>query len=183
VSSMPTTDLQYPIGTFQFGLPVTPQERTPFLSQIAEAPAKLRSAVAHLSENQLDTPYRPGGWTVRQVVHHLPDGHLNWYIRAKLALTETEPAVQAFSENAWAELPDARSSAIEPSLRIFEGVHARTVLFFESLAPQDWTRKLVHSDRGLLTIQDIVPALAWHSRHHTAHITELRRRMGWLAPE
>jgi len=180
---MSTENLQYPIGTFQFGLPITPQERTLFLSQIADAPANLRAAVANLSESQLDTPYRPGGWTVRQVVHHLPDGHLNWYVRAKLALTEDEPAVQSFSENLWAELPDGRSGAVEPSLRIFEGAHARMVLLFESLTPQEWARRLSHSERGSLTIQDIVPALAWHSRHHTAHITELRKRMSWLAPE
>jgi len=180
---MSSESLQYPVGQFQFGLPFTAEERALFLSQVAEAPARLRAAVVDLSESQLDTPYRPGGWTVRQVVHHLPDGHLNWYIRAKLALTETEPAVQAFSENLWAELPDAKSGAIEPSLRMFEGLHARTVLFFEALAPQDWTRKLLHSDRGSLTIQDILPALAWHSRHHTAHITELWKRMGWLAAE
>jgi len=178
---MSTPDLRYPIGPFQFGLPITAQERGLYLSQVAEAPAKLRAAVAHLSEEQLDTPYREGGWTVRQVVHHLPDSHLNWYIRAKLALTANEPAIQAFDENLWAELPDGRAGAIEPSLRIFEGIHARTVLFFESLAPEQWTRKLLHSERGSLTIENILPALAWHPRHHTAHITELCKRMGWLA--
>jgi uncharacterized damage-inducible protein DinB len=178
---MSTADPRYPIGTFQFGLPITEQDRSLFLSQIAEAPSKLRAAVVDLSESQLDTPYRRDGWTVRQVVHHLPDGHLQWYVRAKLALTDTESAVQAFSENLWAELPDGRVGPIEPSLQFFEGLHARTVLFFESLGPQDWTRKLGHSERGSLIIQDIVPALAWHSRHHTAHITELRKRMGWLA--
>src|SRR5271154_5445339 len=138
---MSTPDLRYPIGPFQFGLPITAQERGLYLSQVAEAPAKLRAAVAHLSEEQLDTPYREGGWTVRQVVHHLPDSHLNWYIRAKLALTEQEPTIQPFAENLWAELRDGRTGSIESSLRILEGIHARTVLFFESLAPEDWTRK------------------------------------------
>ncbi len=179
---MATGDVRYPIGEFQFGLPFSTQQRTLFLSQVAEASAKLRTAVAHLSDAQLDTPYRPGGWTVRQVVHHLPDSHLNWYIRAKLALTEDQPAIKPFVENLWAELQDARAGAIQPSLGILEGIHARTVLFFESLAPQDWTRKFFHPERGALTIQDILPALAWHSRHHTAHITELCKRMGWGAP-
>jgi hypothetical protein len=102
-------------------------------------------------------------------------------VRAKLALTEDEPTIQPFSENLWAELPVSRGGAIEPSLKILEGIHARTVLFFESLAPQDWTRKFFHPERGVLIIQDILPAFAWHSRHHTAHITEMRRRMSWLA--
>lgn len=97
----------------------------------------------------------------------------------KLALTEDQPAIKPFAENLWAELRDARAGAIQPSLGILEGIHARTVLFFESLAPQDWTRKFFHPERGALTIQDILPALAWHSRHHTAHITELCKRMGW----
>jgi uncharacterized damage-inducible protein DinB len=174
-------DVRYPVGPFEFGLPVSPQERALYLQQVAEAPAKLRAAVTHLSDAQLDTPYRDGGWTVRQVVHHLPDAHLNWYVRAKLALTEDEPKIQPFSENLWAELSDGRTGNIEPSLRILEGIHARTVLFFDSLMPQDWTRKFFHPERGVLTIQDILPALAWHSRHHTAHITELSARMGWSA--
>jgi hypothetical protein len=178
---MSTANLRYPIGPFQFGLPVSAQERSLYLAQVAEAPAKLRAAVASLSDAQLDTPYRAGGWTVRQVVHHIPDSHLNWYVRAKLALTEGQPTIQPFSENLWAELQDGRAGAIEPSLRILEGVHVRTVLFFESLAPADWKRKFFHPERGVLTIEDILPALAWHSRHHTAHIVELRQRMDWMA--
>jgi uncharacterized damage-inducible protein DinB len=180
---MGAENVRYPIGPFQFGLPVAFQERPVLLLQVSEAPAKLRSAAANLSDQQLDTPYRLGGWTVRQVVHHLPDSHLNWYIRAKLALTEDEPTIKPFAEGPWAELQDGRAGAIEPSLRILEGVHARTALFFESLAPEDWRRKFVHPEHGVLTIEDILPALAWHSRHHTAHIMELRKRMGWIAPE
>lgn len=176
---MSTPDLRYPVGPFQFGIPVSAQERRVFLAQVAEAPAKLRAAVTGLSDAQLDTPYRPEGWTVRQVVHHLPDSHLNWYVRGKLALTEHEPTIQPFSENLWADLQDGRAGAIEPSLRVLEGIHARTVLFFESLASEDWTRKFLHPERGSLTIEDILPALAWHSRHHTAHITELRQRLRW----
>src|ERR1700733_2118212 len=111
---MPTVDLRYPIGPFQFGVLVPATERKVLLSQVAEAPAKLRAAVEHLSEAQLDSPYRAGGWTVRQVVHHLPDSHLNWYVRAKLALTENEPTIQPFGEDLWAELPDGRTGDIEP---------------------------------------------------------------------
>jgi len=178
---MSSADLRYPIGPFQFGLPVSVQERSFCLSQVTEAVAKLRAAVAHLSDTQLDTQYRSGGWTVRQVVHHLPDSHLNWYVRAKLALTEDEPTIQSFSEKDWADLHDGRAGDIEPSLRFLEGIHARIALFFESLGPQDWTRKFFHPERGVLMIQDILPAFAWHSRHHTAHITELCKRMGWVA--
>lgn len=180
---MSAPDLRYPIGAFEFGLPVSAEERLLYLAQVAEAPAKMRAAVADLSDTQLDTEYRPGGWTVRQVVHHLPDSHLNWYVRAKLALTEPEPTIQPFPENLWAELPDGRTGSIEPSPRILEGIHARTVLFFESLAPEDWTRKFYHPERGVLTIEDILPAFAWDSRHHTAHITGLRNRRGWPIPE
>lgn len=177
--AMSPVDLRYPVGPFQFGLPVSGQDRALYLTQVAEAPSLLRAAVANLSDAQLDTPYRTGGWTVRQVVHHLADSHLNWYVRAKLALTEQEPTIQPFNENLWAELQDGRADDIEPSLRILEGIHARTVLFFKSLGPADWDRKFFHPERGALTIGDILPALAWHSRHHTAHITELRKRVGW----
>src|SRR3984885_239988 len=176
------TDLRYPIGKFHFDGPLTEDQKRTSLDDIARTPAHLRAAVSGLSDVQLDTPYRPGGWTVRQVVHHIPDSHLNWYIRAKLALTQNEPTIQPFNENLWAELPDGRAGAIEPSLTILEGIHARTTLFFGSLAPQDWTRKFFHPERGALTIEDILPALAWHSRHHTAHISGLRRRIGWVAP-
>lgn len=176
---MPAADLQYPIGPFRFGLPYSIEERSLYLSQVAQATAKLGEAVANFSEAQLDTPYRAGSWTVRPVVHHLPDSHLNWYVRAKLALTEDEPNIRPFSETSWAELPDSHAGAIEPSLRILEGLHARAVLFFESLAPQDWRRRFFHPERGVLTIQDILPAFAWHARHHTAHITALRDRKGW----
>jgi uncharacterized damage-inducible protein DinB len=171
-----SADLRYPIGPFKSPLPFPAQERAVYLSQVAEAPAKLRAAVVHLSDAQLDTPYRAGGWTVRQVVHHLPDGHLNWYLRAKFALTGSEPSLP-FDENVWAELPDGRCGEIEPSLMFFEGLHARTVLLFESLTPEDWTRKLSRSE--IMAIHDILPRSAWHSRHHTAHITELCKRMGW----
>jgi hypothetical protein len=175
----PAADLRYPVGPFTFGLPVSPEDRPLHLSQLAEAPAKLRAAVAGLSDAQLDTPYRPEGWTVRQVVHHLADAHVNWYIRPKLAVTESEPTIVPYDESLWAQLPDARTGPVEPSLMMFEGVSARWVLFFQSLAPEDWRRKFMHPEWGVLTVEDVLPAMAWHCRHHTAHITCLRERMVW----
>ena len=169
-------DLRFPVGKAPKVDTLSIGDRVRLIGEVADAPAHLRAAVKGLTNAQLDTPYRPGGWTVRQVVHHLPDGHLNWYLRAKFALTGSEPSLP-FDENVWAELPDGRCGEIEPSLMFFEGLHARTVLLFESLTPEDWTRKLSRSE--VMTIQDILPRLAWHSRHHTAHITELRKRMGW----
>ena len=175
----PAPDLRYPIGPFKFGLPVAPEDRPLYLAQLAEAPAKLRAAVAGLSDSQLDTTYRPEGWTVRQVVHHLADAHVNWYIRPKLAITESEPTIKPYDESLWAQLPDARTGPVEPSLMMFEGVHARWVLFLKSLAPEDWSRKFMHPERGLLAVDDVLFTMAWHGRHHTAHITGLRERMAW----
>jgi uncharacterized damage-inducible protein DinB len=175
----PAADLRYPIGPFEFDLPVAPEDRPLYLAQLAEAPAKLRAAVAGLSDAQLETPYRPEGWTVRQVVHHLADAHVNWYIRPKLAVTKTEPTITPYDEALWAELSDARTGPIEPSLMMFEGVSARWVLFFESLAPEEWSRTFMHPERGLLTVDNVLFTMAWHCRHHTAHITGLRGRMGW----
>ena len=160
-------DIRYPIGRFTFSDPFRSEDRPLLLAQLAEAPSKLRSAVAGLSDVQLDTPYRPGGWTVRQVVHHLADAQVNWYIRPKLA------------EQLWAELADARYSPVEPSLRIFEGVTARWCRFLDSLAPAEWFRKFTNPEWGTLTVEDTLRGMAWHARHHTAHITELRKREGW----
>jgi len=176
---MPAADLRYPIGSFEFGLPVSSEDRRLYLAQLAEASSKLRAAVAGLSRSQLDTPYRPEGWTVRQVVHHLADAHVNWYIRPKLALTESEPTIKPYDESLWAQLPDGRTGPIEPSLMLFEGAHARLVSFFESLNDEEWIRKFIHPERGKLSIIDVLPVMAWHARHHTAHIIGLRERMGW----
>jgi len=172
-------DIRYPIGRFEFYAPYNSDDRPVWLAQLAEAPANLRAAVAGLNDQQLDTPYREGGWTLRQVVHHLADAHVNWYIRPKLAVTEDQPTIKPYAEQLWAELPDARSSPIEPSLAMFEGVHARFVRFFGSLAPGDWSRKFMHPEWGALKVEDVLRAMAWHARHHTGHITGLRRRMGW----
>jgi DinB superfamily len=169
-------DPRYPIGEFEFA-PLAPHDRPALIAQLAAAPRNLRAAVAGLSDAQLDTPYRPGGWTPRQLVHHLADGHINWYIRTKLALTEARPLIKPFSEADWADLPDARTGPLEPSLAIFENLHARWVLLFESLRPEDFARTFHHPERGELDLDYILASMAWHARHHTAHITEFRKRL------
>ena len=144
-------DLRFPVGKFHHEGSVNDQQKQAFLDEIEQTPAKLRAAVAGLSDSQLDTPYRPDGWTVRQVVHHVPDSHLNSYVRFKLALTEDEPTIKTYAEDRWAELSDTKATPIEVSLVLLESLHHR------------WVRLLY----------------AWHGRHHVAHITELRKRMSW----
>ncbi len=175
----PHSDLRYPIGRFSFKDPFRAEDRPVWLAQLAEAPKKLRAAVAGLSDSQLDTPYRPEGWTVRQVVHHLADAQVNWYIRPKLAITEDQPITKTYAEQLWAELADARTSPVEPSLRMFEGVTERWCWFLESLAPEDWSRRFTNPEWGTLSVEDTLRAMAWHCRHHTAHITGLRDRQAW----
>jgi DinB superfamily len=175
---MTTTDLSYPIGRFS-GEQVTTSNRKRILLEIADLPGRLRDAVEGLSDAQLNTTYRPEGWTVRQVVHHLADAHLHSYIRTCFALTENEPTIMPFDENTWANLKDARSGPIEPSLLILDGVHSRWGQLLESLKEAEWEKRFVHPVRGPLTLSAHVPIYAWHGRHHTAHITELRKRQGW----
>jgi uncharacterized damage-inducible protein DinB len=174
-----TVDLRYPIGTFK--LEVTPgnEEIQRAIVEITEAPARLRAAVEGLTTEQLDTPYRLGGWTVRQVVHHVPDSHLNSYCRFKLALTEDEPTIRAYHEDRWAELEEARSAPIEVSLALLESLHRRWVLMLNSLAPSDFQRTFRHPDMGVVSLAQNVCPYAWHGRHHTAHVTSLREREGF----
>ena len=174
-------DTRYPIGQFEPGPPPDAETRAALLAELAEIPGRLRSAVAGLSDGQLDTRYRPAGWTVRQVVHHLADSHLHWYIRTKLALTENEPVVTPWDEVQWAELEDARTGPIEPSLMLLEGLHWRWVALFGSLTEEQWKRKLTHPERGVFVLDEALPMHVWHGRHHTAQIVELRRRTGWLS--
>jgi uncharacterized damage-inducible protein DinB len=172
-------DLQYPIGRFGLdGKPSDDQVRQA-ITQIGDAPANLRAAVEGLSSQQLDTPYRPGGWTVRQVVHHVPDSHLNSYCRLKLALTEEEPTIKAYHEDRWAELEDSKATPIEVSLALLESLHKRWVLLLTSLRPADFQRTFRHPEIGVVTLAQNTCLYAWHGRHHTAHITALRERMGW----
>jgi hypothetical protein len=146
---------------------------------IAALPGELRAAVARLNDAQLDTPYRPDGWTVRQVVHHVADSHMHSYIRMKLGGTETEPAVNEYDERAWAEVVDARHSEVESSLALIEALHRRWSLWLRSLSDADWQRRFVHPKRGPVTLSLNALIYAWHGRHHVAHITHLRSRMRW----
>ncbi len=176
---METPDLRYPVGKFQFPDVVTADERRQFIDQIAQTPARLRAAVNGLSDEQLDTRYRPDGWTVRQVVHHVPDSHLNSYCRFKLALTEDQPAIKGYAEDRWAELPDGRGGPVEVSLRLLECLHSRWVALLRSLTEAEWKRTFRHSELGLVRLDQNAALYAWHGRHHEAHITRLRERMGW----
>jgi uncharacterized damage-inducible protein DinB len=172
-------DLRYPIGKFKYdGAPTSEQQRI-FLDQIAETPAKLRSAVSELSETQLDTPYRPGGWTVRQVVHHVPDSHLNSYVRFKLALTENEPTIKPYAEDRWAELADTKTTPIEVSLTLLESLHDRWVRLLRSLTAEEWKRTFRHPELGAMTLEKALALYAWHGRHHVAHVMSLRERSEW----
>ena len=173
------TDLRYPIGKFKFEGPTTPEQKEEQLNQIEQAPIRLRAAIKGLSDQQLDTPYRPEGWTVRQVVHHVPDSHLNAYVRYKLALTEDEPTIKPYAEDRWARLADTQATPVEISLAMLDALHDRWVRLLRSLQPEDWKRAFRHPELGLVTLERNLALYAWHGRHHVAHITSLRERNGW----
>jgi hypothetical protein len=172
-------DLRYPIGPLTYDPDVTPARRTAFIQQIAETPAALRAALAGLTDAQLDTPYRPGGWTVRQVTHHVPDSHMNAFIRFKLALTEDNPTIRPYNEAEWAKGADVAGTPIEVSLALLDALHQRWSVLLRSLGEADFRRPLVHPESGPTTVDRLVQMYAWHGRHHTAHVAELRRREGW----
>ena len=176
---MAEQDLRYPVGKFDMQGELTDAQRPTLIQQLAEVPANLRAAVKGLNEQQLETPYRPGGWTVRQVVHHLPDSHMNSYIRFKLAVTESQPQIKPYEEQLWAELVDGKTAPIEISLQLLEVLHQRWVMFLQSLKPSDFSRTLLHPANGVMTVDTLLRLYAWHGRHHVAHITSLRERMGW----
>ena len=172
-------DLRYPIGKFQRPDSVTSAERREFIGAIAEAPARLTAAVSGLKPQQIDTPYRPGGWTVRQLTHHIPDSHMNAFIRIKLALTEDSPTIKTYEEARWAELADAKAP-IEPSLALLDNLHKRWVFLLQSLADADWARTFRHPDwKQPMSIDAALALYSWHGRHHVAHITTLRERNAW----
>jgi hypothetical protein len=173
------TDLRYPIGKFAMPAEVTGEVRQSWISEIAQTPARLRAVVAGLTDIQLDTPYRPEGWTVRQVVHHLPDSHMNSYVRFKLALTEEEPAIKTYAEEKWAELPEARTAPVEISLCLLECLHKRWELVLKGLSASDCLRTFRHPELGVVSLEKSLAIYAWHGRHHVAHIASLRQRMGW----
>ncbi|MCU1229103.1 MAG: metal-dependent hydrolase [Acidobacteria bacterium] len=168
------SDPRFPIGKYERRDELTTAERNALIDTIAAAPARMRDAVRGLSEEQLDTPYREGGWTVRQVIHHVPDSHLNSYCRFKLALTESTPTIRPYDEAAWAELPDSRITPIETSLTLLDSLHDRWTRLLRSMTEADFRRKLVHPENGEMTLDTMVGLYAWHSRHHVAHITSLR---------
>jgi hypothetical protein len=172
-------DLRYPVGKFQFPDSVSAQDLARFIDQIADTPARMRAAIAGLQDAQLDTPYRPGGWTVRQLAHHVPDSHINSYVRFRLALTEDQPVIKPYEEKLWADLPDARAMPVEPSLVLLESLHQRWVPLLRSLSDADWKRNFRHPELGLVSLENNAALYAWHGRHHVAHITALRNRMGW----
>ena len=172
-------DLRYPIGPFKFEGTVSNEQRRALIDQIAATPERMRAAVDGLNDEQLDTPYRPEGWTVRQVVHHVPDSHLNSYVRFKLAMTEENPTIKAYDENVWAQLDDARNAPIDISLDLLDSLHRRWVLFLRSLKGKDFERSFQHPELGSVTIDKNIALYAWHGRHHVAHITSLRERMDW----
>src|SRR5437868_1047863 len=173
------SDPRYPIGKFAFGGSPDEKQREKFISEIERTPAALRAAVNGLSSQQIETPYRDGGWTVRQVDHHLPDSHLNAYVRFKLALTENEPTIKPYSEDRWAELADSKLTPIEVSLNLLESLHERWVLLLRSLKPGDWNKTFRHPELGVVTLDKTLALYAWHGRHHVAHVTGLRETMGW----
>jgi uncharacterized damage-inducible protein DinB len=173
------TDLRYPIGKFTYEGPLPEDQKRTSLDDIAQTPVNLRAAVKALTQPQLDTPYRPGGWTVRQVVHHVPDSHLNSYVRFKLALTEDEPTIKPYAEDRWAELADTRATPLEVSLTLLDSLHDRWMRLLRSLTPEQWKRTFRHPDLGAMTLEKTLALYAWHGRHHVAHITALRERSGW----
>ena len=173
------TDLRYPIGKFTYEGPPTEEQRQRYLADIEQTPSKLRAAVKGLTDQQLDTPYRPDGWTVRQVAHHVPDSHLNAYVRFKLALTEEEPTIKPYAEDRWAQLADTQATPVEVSLTLLDSLHTRWIRLLRSLKPEDWKRTFRHPELGLMPLEKNLALYSWHGRHHVAHITTLRQRNGW----
>jgi hypothetical protein len=171
--------LRYPIGRLRPRLALDEAERQRLTDTIAKLPVRLAAAVDGLTAAQLATPYRPGGWTLGQVVHHVADSHINSYVRFKLAATEHEPAITTYDEASWARLPDAHGTDVSVSLRLLDGLHARWVQFLRSLGPDAWERAFVHPELGRVTLTVALQIYGWHSLHHTAHITVTRQREGW----
>jgi uncharacterized damage-inducible protein DinB len=172
-------DPRYPIGRYQPPAEVTPEMRAEWIDRVAGVPASLRAALAGLSAEQMDTPYREGGWTVRQVAHHVPDSHMNAYTRFKLALTEDGPTIKPYAEAAWAELPDSRVTPVEVSLTLLEALHHRWVLLLRAMDDAQWARAFEHPDMGTQRLDRALGLYAWHGDHHIAQVTGLRARRGW----
>jgi uncharacterized damage-inducible protein DinB len=179
MSTSVSQDLRFPIGRFAMPQVADVAWRRDAIAAIAETPTNLREAIAGWLDAQLDTPYRDGGWTVRQVVHHLADSHINAYTRFRLALTEENPTIKPYDEAKWAELPDARTMGVEVSLLLLDALHERWTMLLHAMIAADFARTLNHPERGPMTLDTMLGIYAWHGRHHVAHVTALARRMGW----
>ncbi|HEV8047769.1 MAG TPA: bacillithiol transferase BstA [Terriglobales bacterium] len=172
-------DPRYPIGKFKFEGTTTEAQRNQFIDDIEQTPAALRSAIKNLDGKQVETPYRDGGWTVRQVVHHVPESHMNAYIRFKLALTEDKPTIKPYMEDRWAATEDVNSTPLDVSLALLDPLHDRWVRLLRTMRPADWKRTFKHPELGEVSLEKSLALYAWHGKHHIAHITGLRKRMGW----
>lgn len=174
-----TDNLRYPIGKFIYDEEKAEKDRPASIRSIAELPGRLRIAILGLSYSQMRTPYRPGGWTLNQLIHHIADSHMNSFIRFKLALTEDTPLIKTYDEHLWAQLPDANNESTELSTKIIDALHERWFLLLKSLKPEDFLRKMIHPEHGLIDLRYLIALYDWHGKHHTAHITKLREREGW----
>jgi uncharacterized damage-inducible protein DinB len=171
-------DLSFPIGKYEKVREITPEQRKQFIREIAELPNNLREMVKNMSEEQIDLPYRPAGWTVRQVVHHVGDSHLNSFIRFKLALTEKNPTIRPYAEDLWAETAEYKMP-VDVSLNLIDSIHRRWVALLESMSDEDFARTLNHPETGVWTLENLLGMYVWHGKHHTAHINNLKKRNGW----
>jgi len=171
-------DLSFPIGKYDKDLEITPEQRKQFIREIAELPDDLRKAVKNLTDEQLDSPYRPAGWTARQVVHHVGDSHMNSLIRFKLALSEDNPTIRPYAEDLWAETAEYKMP-VEVSLNLIDSIHRRWATLLDSMSDEDFARTLNHSETGIWTLESLLGMYAWHGKHHTAHINNLKKRNDW----
>lgn len=171
--------LRYPIGIIKFPLKITSEHINKYIADLRALPSELISAVDGLNEEQLNTPYREGGWTIKQVVHHIADSHMNGYIRVKWALTEDEPLIKAYEQDEWVKLKDTGCSPVSASIKLIDGLHERWANLVEALSEEELNKKLKHPENSYDRVSQIICVYAWHGKHHTAHITSLRNRMGW----
>lgn len=173
------SDPRYPIGKFSFTAPLTKEQKQDHLTDIERTPERLRAALRGLTDEQLNTPYREGGWTARQVTHHVPDSHMNAYIRFKLALTEDDPTIKPYMEDRWADLAESKQAPVELSLALLDSLHERWMMVLRNMTTDDWKRTFRHPEMGPMTLDKTLALYSWHGKHHTAHVTALREKMGW----